>query len=87
MENRKVVRTAIEEIKKRFPDGLPLLNPIKDMHISDDEFKKIVQVWSIVKEWFELYLVCSVSLAEGGSFGEPAVSQSTPQEPEIGDAV
>ena len=43
-ENRKVVMTAIEEVKKRFPDGLPLLNPVKDMHISDDEFKKIVQV-------------------------------------------
>lgn len=50
MENRRVVRTAIDEIKKRFPDGLPLLNPIKDMHISDDEFKKIVQVWDIVTE-------------------------------------
>ena len=44
-QNRKVVRTAIEEVKKRFPDGLPLLNPVKDMHISDDEFRKIVQVW------------------------------------------
>ena len=43
-QNRKVVRTAIEEVQKRFPDGLPLLNPVKDMHISDDEFRKIVQV-------------------------------------------
>ena len=44
LQNRKVVRTAIEEVQKRFPDGLPLLNPVKDMHISDDEFRKVVQV-------------------------------------------
>ena len=47
LDSRKVVRTAIDEVKKRFPDGLPLLNPVKDMHISDDEFRKIVQVEAV----------------------------------------
>ena len=49
-QNRKVVRSAIEEVRKRFPDGLPLLNPVKDMHISDEEFRKIVQVGSRERE-------------------------------------
>ena len=44
-DNRKVVRTQVQEVKKRFPDGLPQLDPVKDMHISDEGFKKIVQVY------------------------------------------
>ena len=44
-DNRKVVRTQIQEVRKRFPDGLPQLDPVKDMHISDEGFKKIVQVY------------------------------------------
>ena len=42
------MRTAIEEVRKRFPDGLPLLNPVKDMHITEDDFRKIVQVTSMM---------------------------------------
>lgn len=29
---------------KRFPAGFPLLDPVADMHIKDDEFKKVVKV-------------------------------------------
>ena len=43
-ENRRVVRTAMQEVSKRFPHGLPLLDPVKDMHIGEEEFKKIVRV-------------------------------------------
>ncbi len=32
-----------QEVKKRFPDGLPLLDPIEDMNIKDEQLKKIVR--------------------------------------------
>lgn len=42
-DNRKSVLKTIREVKKRFPDGPPLLNPITDMHIEDQSFKDIVK--------------------------------------------
>ncbi|XP_029680470.1 exosome RNA helicase MTR4 [Formica exsecta] len=42
-DNRKSVLKTIREVKRRFPDGLPLLNPITDMHIEDQAFKDIVK--------------------------------------------
>lgn len=41
-ENRRSVLKSITEVKKRFPKGPPLLNPINDMNIKDEEFKKVV---------------------------------------------
>lgn len=34
---------AIKEVKKRFPDGPPLLNPVKDMKIQEPDFLEIVR--------------------------------------------
>ena len=34
---------VFQEVQKRFPDGLPLLDPIEDMNIKDDNLKKIVR--------------------------------------------
>lgn len=42
-DNRKSVLKTIREVKKRFPDGPPLLNPITDMSIGDQAFKDIVK--------------------------------------------
>ncbi|XP_012539162.1 exosome RNA helicase MTR4 [Monomorium pharaonis] len=42
-DNRKSVLKTIREVKKRFPDGPPLLNPITDMHIEAQAFKDIVK--------------------------------------------
>lgn len=39
---RKGMHKAVKEVKRRFPEGPPLLNPIKDMKINDPEFEKIV---------------------------------------------
>lgn len=41
-ENRRSVLKTIVEVKKRFPKGPPLLNPISDMNIKDHNFKTIV---------------------------------------------
>lgn len=42
-DNRKAVLKTINEVKKRFPDGPPLLNPIKDMKIDDEVFTQCVK--------------------------------------------
>lgn len=34
---------AVKEVKKRFPDGPPLLNPVTDMKIADPDFLDIVK--------------------------------------------
>lgn len=43
-ESRNQLLKVLSEVKKRFPDGVPPLDPIKDMGIKDDSFKKLVQV-------------------------------------------
>ena len=34
---------VFQEVQKRFPDGLPLLDPIEDMNIKNDNLKKLVR--------------------------------------------
>lgn len=43
-ENRRSVLKTISEVKKRFPEKIPLLNPITDMKIKDSEFKSVVDM-------------------------------------------
>jgi ATP-dependent RNA helicase DOB1 len=38
------VKKALDEVAKRFPDGLALLDPIENMGIKDDSFKKLLRV-------------------------------------------
>jgi len=42
VENRKSVGKSIKEVQKRYPDGLPLLDPIEDMQIEEGKFKRLV---------------------------------------------
>lgn len=44
-EPRSVERAALrpQEVQKRFPDGIPLLDPVDDMGIKDPALKKIIQ--------------------------------------------
>lgn len=43
VEARQSVLMAIQELERRFPDGLPKLDPIEDMKIDDPDFLKIVK--------------------------------------------
>lgn len=43
LDNRKVVHKSLQEVQKRFPDGLPLLDPIEDMKIRDEKLKQVVK--------------------------------------------
>ncbi|KAL7424483.1 ATP-dependent RNA helicase mtr4 [Cryptotrichosporon argae] len=40
---------AVAEVKKRFPGGLTLLDPIQNMGIKDDSFKKLVKKISVLE--------------------------------------
>ncbi|XP_063928179.1 exosome RNA helicase MTR4 [Zophobas morio] len=42
-DSRKGVYKSIKEVKKRFPEGPPLLNPIDDMKITEPDFVDIVK--------------------------------------------
>lgn len=44
VDSRASVKRSLDEIKKRFPDGLALLDPIENMKITDDSFKKLMRV-------------------------------------------
>jgi ATP-dependent RNA helicase DOB1 len=37
------VLCLLQEVKKRFPNGIPLLNPVTDMNIKDPVFQDIVK--------------------------------------------
>ncbi|XP_026886297.2 exosome RNA helicase MTR4 [Electrophorus electricus] len=42
-DNRQSMLKSIQEVQKRFPDGLPLLDPVDDMGIKDPGLKKVIQ--------------------------------------------
>ncbi|KAK2871379.1 hypothetical protein Q8A67_023906 [Cirrhinus molitorella] len=42
-ENRQSMLKSIQEVQKRFPDNIPLLDPIDDMGIKDPALKKVIQ--------------------------------------------
>ncbi|CAK9170681.1 unnamed protein product [Ilex paraguariensis] len=42
VEARQSILLAVQELGKRFPQGLPKLNPVKDMGIEDPEFVELV---------------------------------------------
>lgn len=41
--DRNSVRKALDEVKRRFPDGIAVLDPIENMGITDDSFKKLLR--------------------------------------------
>ncbi|KAK7421549.1 ATP-dependent RNA helicase mtr4 [Neonectria magnoliae] len=42
-KNREQLRKSLSEVKRRFPDGLPVLDPLENMEITDDSFKKLLR--------------------------------------------
>lgn len=43
-QDRAYVRKALNEVKRRFPDGMPILDPIENMGIKDASFKNLLRV-------------------------------------------
>lgn len=48
VDARNGVKKAFDEVHKRFPDGIALLDPIENMGIKDDSFKKLLRVSLLV---------------------------------------
>lgn len=44
VDSKNGVKRSLQEVKKRFPDGVALLDPIENMNIKDDSFKKLLRV-------------------------------------------
>ncbi|ORY11098.1 ATP-dependent RNA helicase-like protein DOB1 [Clohesyomyces aquaticus] len=42
-EQRNNVRLSLEEVMKRFPDGIAILDPIENMGITDESFKRLLR--------------------------------------------
>ena len=42
-EVRDQILKYLTEVKRRFPDGLPILDPIENMGITDDSFRKLLR--------------------------------------------
>ncbi|EAT87640.1 hypothetical protein HBI56_120940 [Parastagonospora nodorum] len=42
-DQKNSVRKALDEVKKRFPDGIAVLDPIENMKIGDDSFKRLLR--------------------------------------------
>lgn len=64
-DNRKSVLKSIQEVKKRFPDGPPLLNPITDMRIEDQAFKDIVKKIEVMEQRLYAHPLHKVSDKKG----------------------
>lgn len=42
-DQKNAVRKALDEVKKRFPDGIAILDPIENMQIKDEAFKRLLR--------------------------------------------
>lgn len=48
-DQRNTVRKSLDEVKRRFPDGIAVLDPIENMKITDDSFKKLLRKIEILE--------------------------------------
>ncbi|SCV02695.1 LAME_0H04258g1_1 [Lachancea meyersii CBS 8951] len=46
---RDIVGKSLKEVRRRFPDALPLIDPVKNMKIEDEDFKKLLQKSEVLK--------------------------------------
>lgn len=47
---RRTVKKTLDEVQKRFPSGIPLLDPVKNMKINDDYFAKLLKKVHVLEE-------------------------------------
>lgn len=43
-ESRQQAFKSVQEVQRRFPNGVALLDPVENMGIKDDAFKKLLKV-------------------------------------------
>ncbi|KAK3344301.1 rRNA-processing arch domain-containing protein [Lasiosphaeria hispida] len=42
-QDKEAIGKSVEEVGRRFPDGIPILDPLENMGISDESFKKLLR--------------------------------------------
>ncbi|POS86085.1 antiviral helicase [Erysiphe pulchra] len=47
--DRESIGKSLEEVERRFPDGIAILDPIEDMDITDESFKKLLRKIEILE--------------------------------------
>ncbi|KAL1302744.1 hypothetical protein AAFC00_003096 [Neodothiora populina] len=48
-DQRNTVRKGLDEVKRRFPDGIAILDPVENMGITDESFKKLLRKIEILE--------------------------------------
>ncbi|KAI9024145.1 antiviral helicase [Hyaloraphidium curvatum] len=43
LDQRQQLLKTVKEVERRFPDGLPMLDPVEDIGITDESFKKLLK--------------------------------------------
>jgi ATP-dependent RNA helicase DOB1 len=71
MDQRIELRKTLEEVKRRFPDGIPYLDPVKNMGIKDESFKTLVKVSPIAALLIEKIEVMESRLTANPLFHSP----------------
>lgn len=56
-DSRKGLFKVVTEVKRRYPEGAPLLNPVKDMNIKDEDFKDICDKIDRLEKRYAINLV------------------------------
>ncbi|CZT44064.1 probable ATP dependent RNA helicase [Rhynchosporium secalis] len=81
-DQRNIVRKSLDEVKRRFPDGIAVLDPIENMGITDESFKKLLRKIEVLESRLlsnplhnsprlpELYSQYASKLAMGGKIKE-----------------
>lgn len=61
LQSRETVWKSVQEVHRRCPDGIALLDPIENMGITDDKFKALVKVRPSFRVWSN----CASDLGDG----------------------
>ena len=77
-QSRETAWKTISEVQRRMPDGIPLLDPIESMNITDSGFVELVEVYGFLKPLQLLFTPCLTPL-ENRSHGEEALHKSFAQ--------
>ncbi|KAF9931584.1 ATP-dependent RNA helicase mtr4 [Modicella reniformis] len=61
IEARHTIHKSLLELQKRFPDGIPLLDPIENMNIRDEAFKKVIRKIEVLERAMESHRLVQIT--------------------------
>jgi len=57
--SRRNVQQAVEEVKRRFPEGVPLLDDSKDLGVKGDDYEKLTHRTSTIRKRLASHALCT----------------------------